>query len=154
MTMRKGCIEVENCIKKKCADIRTKVHYYLCAAYGKDYSATGGFISRLMAGAADMKRKIAGEVCTALGDTAGPCVGQFVPNPGTGESADVTLNSNAAVTVPVYGVPVKVGEGAAVKLSREGHDSKKYKVTEPGEGLIAVVAPKAGGEGAGEGSVD
>jgi hypothetical protein len=153
-TIRKWATEAVAAFKKKWAAIRTKVHDYLSAAYGKVDGATGGFISRLMAGAADMKRKIAGEVCTALGDTAGPCVGQFVPNPGTGESADVTLNSNAAVTVPVYGVPVKVGEGAAVKLSREGHDSKKYTVTETGEGLIAVVAPKAGGEGPGKASVD
>src|SRR5207248_148262 len=90
-----------------------------------------------MAGLAAMKRKIAGQACTALGDVSGPCVEQFVPNPGKGESADVTLSSNAAVTVPVYGVPVKVGEGASVKLSRK---DKKYTMTETGEGLGGLPA--------------
>src|SRR6266851_3772387 len=88
---------------------------------------------------------------TALGDASGPCMEQFVPNPGKGEEADVTLNTNAAVTVPVYGVPVKVGEGATVKLSRQ---DKKYTMTETGEGLIAVTAPKAGGEGPGKATLD
>ena len=135
----------------KWAAIRAKVHHYLSTAFARVEAVSGGRISKLMAGLAAMKRKIAGQACTALGDVSGPCVEQFVPNPGKGESADVTLSSNAAVTVPVYGVPVKVGEGASVKLSRK---DKKYTMTETGEGLIAVTAPTAGGEGPGKASLD
>jgi hypothetical protein len=147
--VRKWASEARSGFKKKWAAIRAKVHHYLSTAFASVEGASGGRISKLMAGLADMKRRIAGQACTALGDVSGPCVEQFVPNPGTGESADVSLNTNAAVTVPVYGVPVKVGEGATVKLSRK---DKKYTMTETGEGSIAVSAPKAGGEG--KGSVD
>ncbi len=149
--IRKWATEARAGFKKKWAAIREKVHHYLSAATSAVDGASGGRISKLMAELADMKRKIAGEACTALGDVSGPCVEQFVPNPGKGESADVSLNTNAAVTVPVYGVPVKVGEGATVKLSRQ---DKKYTMTETGEGLIAVTAPTAGGEGPGKAAVD
>jgi len=149
--VRKWATDARTSFKKKWAAIRAKVGHYLSSAYAAVNGASGGRIAKLLAGLADMKRKIAGQACTALGDVSGPCVEQFVPNPGKGEEADVTLSSNAAVTVPVYGVPVKVGEGAAVKLSRK---DKKYTMTETGEGLIAVTAPKAGGEGAGKATVD
>jgi hypothetical protein len=150
-TIRKWATQARASFKKKWAAIREKVNHYLSVASAGVDAASGGRISKLMAGLADMKRKIAGQTCTALGDVSGPCIEQFVPNPGKGEEADVTLNTNAAVTVPVYGVPVKVGEGATVKLSRQ---DKKYTMTETGEGLIAVTAPKAGGEGPGKATLD
>ena len=150
-SIRKWVTDARAGFKKKWAAIRAKVHHYLSTAFARVEAVSGGRISKLMAGLAAMKRKIAGQACTALGDVSGPCVEQFVPNPGKGESADVTLSSNAAVTVPVYGVPVKVGEGASVKLSRK---DKKYTMTETGEGLIAVTAPTAGGEGPGKASLD
>src|SRR6266550_1204601 len=150
-SMRKWVTDASAGFKKKWAAIKAKVHHYLSTAFASVEGASGGRISKLLAGLAAMKRKIAGHACTALGDMSGPCVEQFVPNPGKGESADVSLSSNAAVTVPVYGVPVKVGEGASVKLSRK---DKKYTMTETGEGLIAVTAPTAGGEGPGKASLD
>jgi hypothetical protein len=150
-TVRKWTTQARASFKKTWAAIREKVNHYLSVASAGVDAASGGRISKLMAGLADMKRKIAGQTCTALGDVSGPCIEQFVPNPGKGEEADVTLNTNAAVTVPVYGVPVKVGEGATVKLSRQ---DKKYTMTETGDGLIAVTAPKAGGEGPGKATVD
>jgi len=149
--IRKWATQARASFKKKWAAIREKVQHYLSVASAGVDAASGGRISKLMAGLADMKRKIAGQTCTALGDVSGPCIEQFVPNPGKGEEADVSLNTNAAVTVPVYGVPVKVGEGATVKLSRQ---DKKYTMTETGEGLIAVTMPKAGGEGPGKATLD
>ncbi len=150
-TIRKWATQARASFKKKWAAIREKVQHYLSVASAAVDAASGGRVSKLMAGLADMKRKIAGQTCTALGDVSGPCIEQFVPNPGKGEEADVSLNTNAAVTVPVYGVPVKVGEGATVKLSRQ---DKKYTMTETGEGLIAVTMPKAGGEGPGKATLD
>jgi hypothetical protein len=106
--------------------------------------ATGGKVSKFLAGLERMRKKIDGEVCTEIGEVAGPCIEQFVPDVGpnakTGESSDVTLTTSAEVTVPVYEVPVKVGEGASAKISRRG---KAYTLTLEGNGLLAVATPTA-----------
>ena len=132
-------------LKDRWKSIKASAQHFLASAYARLDSATGGRISRITAAVATMKQKISGEVCTVLGDATGPCIEQFVPESIKGKvEADVTLTTNADVTVPVYGVPVKVGQGAALKLTREGTN---FTATETGEGLIAVALPKAGGEG-------
>ena len=125
------------------------------AAYRAIDAATGGRLSKFRAALASMKSKITGTVCTALGEVSGPCINQFVPDPGEnakeGESADVTMTSNAEIVVPVKAVRVKVGRGSSVQLTRRG---KKYQVTVTGSGLIAVMTPSAGGGGGSSAEVD
>jgi hypothetical protein len=144
-TVRKIAVEAIDRFKKAWTVIKQKASQYLSAAYAKVDGATGGRITKLMAAVAGMKRKISGEACSVLGEVSGPCIEQFVPNPGKGEEADVTLASSADVTVPVYDVPVKIGRGASIKLSRK---ERKYTATESGDGLIAIsLAEKGGGPG-------
>ena len=145
--LRKKIKDAAASLKARWKSIRKSAGHFLAAAYARLDGVTGGRITRLTAALKALKHKIAGEVCTALGDATGPCIEHFVPNSIKGQTeADVTLTTNADVTVPVYGVPVKVGQGASLKLSREGTN---YTATESGEGLIAVAIPKAGGEGGG-----
>jgi len=146
-SVRQKVKDAAGSVGERWKSMKARAHQFLASAYAKLDAATGGRISKITAAVAAIKKKIAGEVCTALGDATGPCIEHFVPNSIKGQTeADVTLKTNADVTVPVYGVPVKVGQGAALKLSRE---DKKYTATESGEGLVAVALPKTGGEGGG-----
>jgi hypothetical protein len=140
--LRKKVVEGARAFKERWTALRKKVHQYLAAAYARLDGATGGTITRMSAALVGFKRKIAGQVCTALGAASGPCVKQFVPETIKGVTeADVTLTTNADLTVPVEGVPVKIGRGATLKLTREGD---LVKATESGEGLLAVVLKAAG----------
>jgi hypothetical protein len=116
---------------------------------------TPKWVKDLRAGLERLRRKIGGEVCTALGETAGPCAEQFVPDVGPnavdGASHDVTVQATGEIAAVVEGVPVKVAGGASVALSRKG---KVYTVVVAGEGAVAVTTPPAGGGGGSEAKVE
>jgi hypothetical protein len=134
--IRKRVIEAVKGFKKKWKSIKQSAREFLGRAYGRVDAATAGRISGLIGGLRSMKSRITGAICSKIGAVAGPCMDQFVPNSiKDKDERDVTLTTNASVTVPVYGVPVKVGEGATVRLSREG---KTFTVRETGEALIVV----------------
>jgi hypothetical protein len=142
--IRKRVIEAVKGFKKKWKSIKQSAREFLGRAYGRVDAATAGRISGLIGGLRSMKSRITGAICSKIGAVAGPCMDQFVPNSiKDKDERDVTLTTNASVTVPVYGVPVKVGEGATVRLSREG---KTFTVRETGEALIVVAAPSASKE--------
>ncbi len=107
---------------------------------------TPQWVKNLRAAAENLRKKIAGEACTALGETAGPCAEQFVPDLGPnakeGASHDVTVQATGEMSAVVYGVPVKVAGGASVALSRVG---KLYTVVVAGDGAVAVTTPQKGG---------
>ncbi len=108
---------------------------------------TPPWVTKLKAAAAQLKQRISGAVCTTLGDTAGPCVDQFVPDVGAnapaGASHDVSVAATGSLAAVVEGVPVKVAGGGSLTLSRVG---KKYKVGLSGDGSVAVTTPAEGGE--------
>lgn len=142
--IRKWVTDAVKGFKKKWASIKAKAGWFLNSAYSHVDAATAGHISGLIGGLRAIKGKITGAVCTRIGAAAGPCMNQFVPESiKDKEEADVTLKSDASITVPVEGVPVKVAQGATIKLSREG---KKFTVNETGEALIAIAAPSASKE--------
>ena len=108
---------------------------------------TPAWVKKLQAAAASLKQRISGKVCTTLGDVAGPCVDQFVPDLGAnapkGASHDVTVAATGSLAAVVEGVPVKVAGGGSLALSRQGH---KYKVVLSGDGSVAVTTPAKAAE--------
>ncbi len=125
----------------------------LSAAYEYVDGLTGGRITKMREALAAVGPKLKGEVCEALGDVAGPCIEQFVPDPGeAGGKGFANLTLSGEITVPVKGVPVKVAEGSTVKIEREGAGKASiYTVTILGDGLLAVSLAAGGGGGAGTG---
>lgn len=117
------------------------------AVYKTIDDATGGRIAAVLEAAAVMGAKISGATCTALGKVAGPCIEQFMPNPKDGKGF-AKLSATGELNVPIYKVPVKVGAGASVEVTRS---DKIYEVIIQGDGLVAI-APELSGGGAGSGT--
>ena len=116
------------------------------AAYAAIDEATGGRLTAVRQAVADVGAKIKGEACAVLGETAGPCIEQFVPDPGAGGEGFGELTASGELAVVIEGVPVKVGAGAKVKITRSGQE---YKVVISGEGSLGVSLKAAQDSGGG-----
>jgi len=96
--------------------------------------------NRIRAIAGNVATKASGAVCTAVGDVGGPCVNQYLPNPGGGQTASITVTSSADVTLPLHevGVPcsLRLGRGAKVTIKRQGDT---FTVTIKGDGSATAV---------------
>lgn len=117
-------------------------------AYQAADEASGGRISRWSAAAADTAAQLKGEACRMAGDYVGPCIEQALPDPTqNGQTSFASLALTGDLTVPIYGVPVKVAAGASIGIEKEGD---KYTATLTGEGTVGVsLAVGGGGEGGG-----
>ena len=108
--------------------------------------ATGGRLTAIRQAIADFGQQVKGEACAVLGETVGPCVDQFVPDPGAGGKGFGELTASGELSVTIEGVPVKVSAGAKVSITREG---QKYTVVISGEGSLGVSLKGEGGGGGG-----
>jgi hypothetical protein len=121
------------------------------SAYAEIDEATGGRLSAVRDAVADFGAKVKGEACALLGETAGPCVEQFVPEPGEGGVGFGELTASGDLSVNIEGVPVKVGAGAKIKITRSGQE---YTVVISGEGSLEVsLKAEQGGGGGSSGNV-
>ncbi len=93
----------------------------MIAAIGGAAMFIGGKVRQA---AAAVAKKASGVACAAAEVGGGPCVNQYLPNPGAGQSASITMSSTMDVTLPLHeiGVPcsVKLGKGAEVTIKRSG----------------------------------
>jgi hypothetical protein len=125
-------------VKKKAAEVGQSVYR------GID-KLSGGRISKWRAAAAERLAELKGEACAFFGETVGPCVERFVPEPaGAGGTGSATFATKGEITVPIEGVPVKVAAGASVEVKRT---SKKYTAVVSGEGFAGVGLDLSGGKG-------
>jgi hypothetical protein len=118
-------------------------------AYAAIDEATGGRLTAVRQAVAAFGQEVKGEACAVLGETVGPCVDQFVPDPGAGGKGFAELTASGELSVNIEGVPVKVGAGAKVNITREG---QKYTVVMSGEGSLGVSLKAEEGGGGGGGS--
>lgn len=109
----------------------------LIAAAAMGAAAIG---SKIKSVATDVAKKASGAACTVVGDVGGPCVNQYLPNPGGGQTASITMTSTADVTLPLHevGVPasVKLARGSTVTIKRDGDI---FTLTIKGEGSATAV---------------
>ena len=116
-------------------------------AYQAADDASGGRISRWSAAAAETGAQLRGEACRLAGDYVGPCIEQALPDPTqNGQTSFASLALTGDLTVPIYGVPVKVAAGASIGIEK---DADKYTATLKGEGSVGVALALGGGGGEG-----
>lgn len=123
-------------IAERYAAVKARAAELAELAYEKIDEISEGKLSELRKAGDDKYKVLAGQACGVLADVSGPCVDKYLPEPkGEGGASDFSVMTTGELTVPVYGVPVKVAAGAGITIVR---NKESYVATLTGEGFLGV----------------
>jgi hypothetical protein len=105
--------------------------------------AAEGTIDWILKSADDVAEKVKGTACAQLGEAAGPCFDQYLPE---GVDTEFELKGDLVAPIPGVAVPVKVARGGKMTVKREG---QTFEAEVSGEGS-AGIAYDLGSGGAAE----